>query len=86
MRWSMFEAILQGYDHWQELGNPGWSYQDVLPYFKKSEHSSRGADAYHGMDGELSVTDPTAPAAISQKFVDSYLAPGKIDVKTATTC
>ncbi|HEY9604146.1 MAG TPA: GMC family oxidoreductase N-terminal domain-containing protein [Allocoleopsis sp.] len=45
------------YDHWQELGNPGWSFQDVLPYFKKSEHSSRGASEFHGVDGELSVTD-----------------------------
>ncbi len=64
------------YDHWQELGNPGWSYHNVLPYFKKSEHSSRGADAYHGMNGELSVTDPTAPATISQKFVDACVALG----------
>jgi choline dehydrogenase-like flavoprotein len=45
------------YDHWKELGNLGWSYQDVLPYFKKSEHSSRGESEFHGIDGELSVTD-----------------------------
>lgn len=41
------------YDHWQELGNPSWSYEDVLPYFKKSEHQQRGVDAYHSVDGEL---------------------------------
>ncbi|MGL5807795.1 MAG: GMC family oxidoreductase [Xenococcaceae cyanobacterium] len=64
------------YDRWQELGNPGWSYQDVLPYFKKSEHSSRGVNTYHGVDGELSVTDPTSPAAISQRFVDVCVAEG----------
>jgi choline dehydrogenase len=64
------------YDRWQEFGNLGWSYQDLLPYFKKSEHQQRGADAYHGVDGELSVTDPTAPAAISQKFVDACMALG----------
>ncbi|GAA6619238.1 GMC family oxidoreductase [Scytonema sp. NUACC26] len=64
------------YDHWQALGNPGWSYQDVLPYFKKSEHSSRGADAYHGVDGELSVTDSIAPTTISQRFVDVCVALG----------
>lgn len=64
------------YDHWQALGNPGWSYQGVLPYFKKSEHFSRGADAYHGVDGELSVTDLIAPAAISQRFVDACVALG----------
>jgi choline dehydrogenase len=43
------------YDRWQELGNPGWSYEDVLPYFKKSEHQQRGANAYHSVDGALSV-------------------------------
>jgi choline dehydrogenase len=64
------------YDHWQELGNLGWSYQDILPYFKKSEHQQRGADAYHGVDGELSVTDLVAPAVISQRFVETAVAMG----------
>ncbi|WP_341529876.1 GMC family oxidoreductase [Nostoc sp. UHCC 0302] len=64
------------YDHWQSLGNPGWSYQDILPYFKKSEHSSRGASEYHGVDGELSVTDLIAPAVVSQRFVDAAVALG----------
>ncbi|MEG4234365.1 GMC family oxidoreductase N-terminal domain-containing protein [Microcoleus sp. Pol11C3] len=64
------------YDHWQLLGNPGWSYQDVLPYFKKSEHSSRGASEFHGVDGELSVTDLIAPAVVSQRFVDAAVALG----------
>nr|WP_199317181.1 GMC family oxidoreductase N-terminal domain-containing protein [Chroococcidiopsis sp. [FACHB-1243]] len=41
------------YDRWQELGNPGWSYQNVLPYFKKSEHQQHGASDFHGVDGEL---------------------------------
>jgi choline dehydrogenase len=64
------------YDHWQELGNPGWSYRDMLPYFKKSEHQQRGANAYHGVDGELSVTDLIAPTAISQRFVDATISLG----------
>ncbi|MEG4396697.1 GMC family oxidoreductase N-terminal domain-containing protein [Microcoleus sp. BROC3] len=64
------------YDHWQSLGNPGWSYQDVLPYFKKSEHSSRGASEFHGVDGELSVTDLIAPAVVSQRFVEAAVALG----------
>jgi choline dehydrogenase len=64
------------YDHWQELGNPGWSYLEVLPYFKKSEHQQRGADAYHGIDGELSVTDSISPTPISQRFVDAWVRLG----------
>ncbi|HEY9619834.1 MAG TPA: GMC family oxidoreductase N-terminal domain-containing protein [Crinalium sp.] len=64
------------YDHWQALGNPGWSYQDVLPYFKKSEQQQRGASAYHGVDGALSVTDIAAPAVTSQRFVESAIALG----------
>lgn len=64
------------YDHWQGLGNPGWSYLDVLPYFKKSENQQRGANAYHGVDGELSVTDLVSPAVVSQRFVDACVAMG----------
>jgi choline dehydrogenase len=64
------------YDHWQALGNPGWSYQDVLPYFKKSEHQQRGASDYHGVNGALSVTDIAAPAVTSRRFVESAIALG----------
>ncbi|MBD2520395.1 GMC family oxidoreductase N-terminal domain-containing protein [Nostoc sp. FACHB-973] len=64
------------YDRWQELGNPGWSYEDVLPYFKKSEHQQRGVDAYHSVDGELSVSDLIAPAPISHRFVEACVAAG----------
>jgi choline dehydrogenase len=64
------------YDQWRSLGNPGWSYQDVLPYFKKSEHQQRGASKFHGVDGELSVTDVMSPANVSQRFVDACVAMG----------
>ncbi|HEY9623947.1 MAG TPA: GMC family oxidoreductase N-terminal domain-containing protein [Crinalium sp.] len=58
------------FDYWQSLGNPGWSYEDVLPYFKKSENQQHGANEFHGSDGLLSVTDPIAPAVTSQRFVE----------------
>jgi choline dehydrogenase len=64
------------YDHWEELGNPGWSYQDVLPYFKRSEKQQRGGSKYHGVDGELSVTDFISPTVISQRFVDAAVEKG----------
>jgi choline dehydrogenase len=64
------------YAHWQSLGNPGWSYQDVLPYFKKSEHQQRGVSEFHGVDGELSVTDLMTPAVVSQRFVDACVSMG----------
>jgi choline dehydrogenase len=64
------------YDQWQELGNPGWSYQDVLPYFKKSEHQQHGTSDYHGVEGELSVTDIKSAAEISQRFIDACVAMG----------
>jgi len=59
------------FDHWQELGNPGWSYEDVLPYFKKSENQQQGASEFHGVDGALSVTNPLEPAVTSQRFVEA---------------
>lgn len=47
----------EDYDHWAALGNKGWAWQDVLPYFIKSEHNSRGASRYHGGDGPLWSSD-----------------------------
>jgi choline dehydrogenase len=45
------------YDGWEKLGNEGWSWQDVLPYFKRSENNLRGADQFHGVGGPLDVAD-----------------------------
>jgi choline dehydrogenase len=46
----------EDYNHWASLGNEGWSYEDVLPYFIKSENNEQFSDAYHGKDGLLNVT------------------------------
>ncbi|NEU78613.1 GMC family oxidoreductase N-terminal domain-containing protein [Nostoc sp. UIC 10630] len=64
------------YDHWEKLGNVGWSYEDVLPYFQKSENQQRGASEFHGVDGLLSVTDPLAPSVMSQKFLEAAIGLG----------
>lgn len=58
------------YDHWAQRGCSGWSYDDVLPYFRKSQRQVRGADEYHGADGTLHVSDfderhPVSEAVIS---------------------
>jgi choline dehydrogenase-like flavoprotein len=55
------------YDNWAAMGCPGWSYDEVLPWFKRSEHNVRRGDAYHGGDGPLWVSD--------QKFAN----PGSLD-------
>src|SRR6201999_3887163 len=50
------------YDHWAQLGLKGWSYEEVLPYFKKMETSWRGEGRYHGGSGPLTVSrNPTDP-------------------------
>ncbi len=59
------------YDHWAELGNAGWSYRDVLPYFKRAEHNERGGDAFHGENGPLNVCDLSSPNRFSHAFVDA---------------
>ncbi|MEM9724365.1 MAG: GMC family oxidoreductase N-terminal domain-containing protein [Pseudomonadota bacterium] len=59
------------YDQWAELGCEGWSYDEVLPYFKKSEGNSRGADEFHGADGPLQVTDQLSPRPITKAFVEA---------------
>ena len=67
------------YDHWRDAGNPGWGYDTVLPWFKKSEHQVRGADAYHGTEGPLWVSDqpqthPLADALIAASRQCGYLS------------
>ncbi|HBC07585.1 MAG TPA: choline dehydrogenase, partial [Rhodospirillaceae bacterium] len=47
----------QDFDHWRQLGNAGWSFNDVLPYFRRAENQERGADDFHGADGPLAVSD-----------------------------
>ncbi len=59
----------QDFDHWRQLGNVGWSYEDVLPYFRKAEDQQRGADAYHGVGGPLAVSDPTEPHELCDAFI-----------------
>ena len=59
------------YDRWADLGCDGWSWDDVLPYFKKAESNTRGGDDLHGADGPLQVMDQNAPHAISRAFVDA---------------
>ena len=44
------------YDQWSQLGNEGWSYEEVLPYFKKAEHNEMFDNNYHGQDGPLNVS------------------------------
>ncbi len=64
------------YDDWAALGNDGWSYADVLPYFKRSEDQQRGADEFHGQGGELTVSDLPDPVPASHVFVESAQALG----------
>lgn len=66
----------EDYDHWRQLGNPGWSYEDVLPYFRKSERQQHGADEYHGADGELCVSDPRETHPIADAFIAAAEANG----------
>jgi choline dehydrogenase len=64
------------YDHWRDLGNPGWGWQDVLPYFLKSEDQQHGASNVHGVGGPLTVSDLISPHQTSHAFVDAAVAAG----------
>ena len=59
------------YDEWAEAGNPGWSYADVLPYFKVHENREKGGDEFHGTGGELNVATLRTPTAISLAFIEA---------------
>lgn len=58
------------YDAWEALGNPGWGFDDVLPYFKKSEANAIHRDSpFHGVDGPLQVTNLRSPSPLNDVFL-----------------
>ncbi len=65
----------EDFDHWRQLGNSGWSFEDVLPYFRRSEHQTRGADSFHGTGGPLCVSD-VARHPICEAFIRSAIELG----------
>ncbi|SHJ11456.1 choline dehydrogenase [Shimia gijangensis] len=64
------------YDRWRQMGNEGWGWDDVLPLFKRSEQQERGADDYHGTDGELSVSNMRLQRPICDAWVAAAQAAG----------
>jgi len=59
------------YDHWASLGNAGWAYDDVLPYFKKSENNEVFEDDFHGSGGPLNVANLRSPSNLGAMFIDA---------------
>ena len=64
-------GVAGDYDDWAAQGANGWHWDNVLPYFRKSEANSRGADAFHGGDGPLGVADHRYTNPLSQVFIDA---------------
>lgn len=66
----------EDYDHWRQLGNAGWSYEDVLPYFKRAEDQERGGDGFHGAGGPLKVSDMRARRDVCEALIAAAEANG----------
>ena len=66
----------QDYDGWAEQGAPGWSYADVLHYFKKSEDNCRGASRWHGTGGPLRVSEQRSPRPLDRRLIAACEAAG----------
>lgn len=64
------------FDHWASLGNPGWSYQEVLPYFRKSENRETEPSQYRGSHGPLPITDPAWRDPVCDEFIQSVASFG----------
>lgn len=61
----------EDYEEWAAAGNPGWSWDDVLPYFRRAEHNERGADTFHATGGPLNVMDLRSPNPVARAFVQA---------------
>jgi choline dehydrogenase len=77
----------EDYDRWRQLGNSGWGYDDVLPYFRKAEDQARGADDFHGTGGPLPVSDWRHPDPLAEAFIAAAAQagiPGNADFNGAS--
>jgi choline dehydrogenase len=61
----------EDFNHWRQLGNAGWSFTDVLPYFRRAEDQERGEDELHGVGGPLSVRDVSEPHPLCEAFIEA---------------
>ena len=61
----------EDYDHWRQLGNTGWGFAEVLPYFRRAEDQQRGADEFHGTGGPLAVSDVCEPHPLCEAFIEA---------------
>ncbi|MEO7055990.1 MAG: GMC family oxidoreductase N-terminal domain-containing protein, partial [Caldimonas sp.] len=68
----------QDYDAWAAAGNPGWSWAEVLPLFKRAEHNERGPSAFHGSGGPLNVMDLRSPNRFGPVFVEAGREAGHV--------
>jgi choline dehydrogenase len=59
----------QDFDHWRDVGNPGWGWSDVLPFFIRSERQMRGASAFHGASGPMTISDHSEPHTLCDAFI-----------------
>lgn len=59
------------YDHWRQLGNRGWSFEDVLPYFRRAEDQERGADEWHGAGGAIGVSNARDSHPLVEAFIEA---------------
>lgn len=77
----------EDYDHWAALGNAGWAYENVLPYFIKSAGAQRGAAPYHGCDGPLQIPDIDARHELIEAFIQggAPIGPAASDAPTIST-
>lgn len=66
----------QDFDTWRQLGNAGWSYRDVLPYFKRAEDQERGDDEFHGAGGPLGVSDVRMDNPLCEAYINASVAAG----------
>lgn len=66
----------EDFDAWARLGNRGWGYDDLLPFFRRAEAQQRGPDAWHGADGPLAVSDPSEPHPLCDAFIAAGIEAG----------